>query len=83
MARRGPSQAGRVRPPGDDVSEPLPACPYTKRGNHEINVIMPEHDTKPVLLFCAACGITCRQVMDVPPPLDDFPADAIAKMTAR
>ena len=65
------------------MMEALPPCPYSKRGRHEINVVMPEHDTLPVLLFCAICGMTSRQVMDVPAPLDDLPSDAIAKMTAR
>jgi hypothetical protein len=63
--------------------EAMERCPYSKRGNHQINVIIPEHDTRPVLLFCSSCGMTSRQVMDVPAPLDDLPSDAIAKMTAR
>jgi hypothetical protein len=58
----------------------MPPCPYTKRGQHAINVIMPEHDDRPVLLFCSVCGMTKRQTMDVPLPMDDLPADAIARL---
>ena len=62
------------------MSEPLPSCPYDKRGRHELNVIIPESDTNPILLFCSHCGMTERQPIQLPAPLDDLPADAIYRI---
>ena len=61
-------------------SEPLIKCPSGKKGRHNICAILPGEDGKPVLLFCSLCGVTIHQAMDLPVPLDDLPADAIARM---
>lgn len=61
----------------------MDSCPYAKSGKHALNAILPGEDGRPFVLFCAHCGATKTVSMELPTPLDDLPADAIAKLAER
>lgn len=63
--------------------EPLPPCPYGKKQQHSLCAVLPDSSALPVLLFCSVCGMTKREVMDVPPPMDDLPSDALSRIAKR
>jgi len=65
------------------MSEPLPPCPYTRRGRHNLCAVIPEENEHPVLLFCDRCGMTTRQSVALPAPLDDLSTEDIVRLTAR
>lgn len=64
------------------MDDPMPRCPYSKRG-HRISVIVPESSEHPAVLFCDRCFATRHVTFDLPKPMDDLPADAIARITQR
>jgi hypothetical protein len=59
--------------------DPLAPCPYTKRGNHTLSVIIPETSEEPAVLFCDACGVT-RHVALRQVAVDDLTAEAIEQL---
>jgi uncharacterized Zn finger protein len=65
------------------VTGPLPPCPYRKKGQHRIAAILPGDDQHDVLLFCDACGMVSRQSVETPRPVDDWPDDAISRLSVR
>jgi hypothetical protein len=65
------------------MSEPLPRCPTGRKGRHELCVVVPDNDQNSVLLFCSHCGITARETMELPRPLDDLPADVLREIAQR
>lgn len=65
------------------MSDALPRCPYDKRGKHDLCVLVPESDARPIFLFCSRCGMTARHTVDLPEPIDDLPADAIARLARK
>lgn len=62
-------------------------CPFAApktRGAHELCIIIPsEHGEQVVLAICPRCGESARYPMELPLPMDDLPADAIARMAQR
>lgn len=50
-------------------------CPYSKRGAHELSVIVPDTADLPAVLFCDRCGATKTVSLQMLPPADDFIAD--------
>lgn len=64
------------------ATEPLPDCPYSKRG-HRLSVILPPDVDHAVLLFCDRCGMTQAHTLDLPVPMDDLTAEAIADLARR
>lgn len=62
------------------MTEPLPPCPFTKRGRHALSVIVPETSDLPATLFCEVCGMTKAVALTFPRPLDDVMAEVEATL---
>jgi hypothetical protein len=61
-------------------------CPYAApkaRGAHDLCLVIPDNDGTPILAICSRCGDAVRHAVDLPAPLDNLPADAIAKLAKR
>jgi hypothetical protein len=59
---------------------PLPPCPCSRTGSHDLSAIVPSEDDGDVTLFCDHCGIVRRLPVKgaLGRPLDDYTGATIA-----
>jgi len=62
--------------------DPLPPCPYAKKGAHVLDAILPEDGEGLATLFCNQCGIV-RTFSLSPVRADDLTADEIDRLLVR
>lgn len=53
------------------MTDAMEACPYEKRGQHALSVIVPDTSDLPATLFCERCGMTKAIALTFPLRADD------------